>query len=289
MLRTLLFAIMGIAVVGFLGVIWIGRHQTAPVAAPPQQAALPPPPPVTVAMLAAARDIQPGSFLQLDDLVPITIVLAAVQPGAERDDPATRRAITGALVLHPIPHLAPIAAADLLLPGAHGFLASILKPGMRAYTIERADMVTDAGLISPGDRLDIILTQTTPAAVALGRQVSAQTVLTSIRVLAVDQQLFLGPPPGGKSGAPGPSLASMTVEVTPAGAERLAVAVRLGRLAFSLRPARTDAAATATTGPVRTTWAGDVMSSLNKSSDPSGPAVTMHVFEGAGANKDYQY
>lgn len=292
MLRAILFAIMGIGVVGFVGVTWRAAHRTAPIVAPAQHVAAPaPPPPVLVAVLAAARDIKAGSLLQPDDLIPVSVAIAAVPNDQERDDPATRRAIGGALVLRAIPHLAFINRADLLLPGDHGFLASLLKPGTRAVTIDRSDMVTDAGLISPGDRIDVILTQTSSGDTSLGRRVSAETVLTSVRVLAIDQQLLAGPPPAGK---PAQALTAMTVEVTPAGAERLAVAVRLGKLAFSLRSADGEsgsrsAAGARPAGPVRTTWAGDVMSSLNKPTDPNGPAVTMHVFDGAGAGKDYQY
>jgi pilus assembly protein CpaB len=95
-----------------------------------------------------------------------------------------------------------------------------------------------SGLISPGDLVDVILTQEfqradTPA----GRRVVAETVLTEVRVIAVDQQIAQGAPvatPLPTNGAPRVA-STVTLQVTPEQAQRVAVAERLGRLSLSVR------------------------------------------------------
>ena len=49
-------------------------------------------------------------------------------------------------------------------PGDHGFLAAVLAAGMRAVTVGVDATTGAAGLIWPGDRVDLILTQTIQAA-----------------------------------------------------------------------------------------------------------------------------
>ena len=59
-----------------------------------------------------------------------------------------------------------------------------------------------AGLIWPGDLVDVILTQEfDPAQVTPAKRVLSETVLTGIRVIAVDQDIVQGGPPTGTSGA----------------------------------------------------------------------------------------
>ena len=68
---------------------------------------------------------------------------------------------------------------------AAGFMAAILTPGMRAVSITIATDSGAGGFILPNDRVDVILTrkfnQTEPP------HVVSQTILSDVRVLAVDQ------------------------------------------------------------------------------------------------------
>ena len=64
---------------------------------------------------------------------------------------------------------------------------------MRAVTVAVDATTGAAGLIWPGDRVDLILTQTIQeATLPLGRRVAAETVLSDVRVIAIDQQLVQG-------------------------------------------------------------------------------------------------
>lgn len=285
-LRVLLFCLMGIGLVGFGGFTWRAMHQPAPVVQ--TQTAVARPPPVMVNILVAAHDLRPGTFLRPDDLSITAYGQDAVPPDAERDTATTRAALIGALVSRAVIHDAPISKADLLLSGDHGFLAAILAPGMRAFTIERDQVVADAGLIWPGDRLDLILTQQAGSASQPGRQIVGETVLTNLRVLAIDQQLVqVATPAEGKT----PAISTITVEVSPVDAERLAVALRLGKIAFAVRPALSEPSPAVASGrSVQATgsiWAGDVMHSLNQGMAQSPAAI--HVFDGSGSDKEFHF
>jgi len=124
----------------------------------------------------------------------------------------------------------PIVRSQIVKPGDRGFLAAVLKPGHRAYTIKISAASAIAGLIFPGDRIDLILTQKISK-----RQQVSETILSNMRILAIDQSLNdqSNKPRIGKTA---------TFEVTPKQAEILAVASSLGKLSLSLRSlARTDA------------------------------------------------
>ncbi len=88
-----------------------------------------------------------------------------------------------------------------------------------------------AGLIWPGDRVDIILTQDldkeTEAYHTMG-----ETVLVNIRVIAIDQEIVQGAP--ADNAAAGKLVRTVTLEVDPAQAEKIAVAAHIGKLTLSI-------------------------------------------------------
>lgn len=134
----------------------------------------------------------------------------------------------GQVVRHSIIADEPVTNARLVGPGEQGFVAAVLKPGMRAITVPINLTSGVAGFIFPGDFVDLILTHDIKDAAGKGRQVS-ETVLSNVRILAVDQRLS---DIGGQ-----PSLGqTVTVEVTPKVVEKIAVIRKLGQLSLSLRP-----------------------------------------------------
>lgn len=292
-LRLLLFGLMGIGLAGFGAFGWRALHQP-PASSPQVVAAAPKVVPVMLSLLTAAHDLSPGSFLRPDDLSTASIAQDAAPPNARRDTPSARAQLIGALIRRPIPHASVLNPDDLLLSGEHGFLAAILTPGMRAFTISHDQVVSDAGLIWPGDRIDLILTQQMPATLPLDRQISAETVLTDLRVLAIDRQLMQLQATDEKGSGTNPAAgAAVTVEVSSADAERLAVALRLGKVAFAVRSAirgmvdkAPDQSPLIVPAPRSTTWSGTVMHSLVGLQPPPVPSV--HVFEGE-ADKEYKF
>ena len=131
---------------------------------------------------------------------------------------------------------------------------------MRAVSVAVDAVSGAAGLIWPGDRVDLVLTQTVdnstqPAA----RRISGETMLTGLRVIAVDQQLMQG-----TVAAEGTErqVRTVTLEVTSPQAERIAVGARLGRLSLAVHASRADEAQDASPPRPRVTWAGDVSSAF---------------------------
>ncbi len=261
------------------------------------------PPPVMVRLLVAGRDLSPGTFLRPEDLSTVTMAADVVPSGAEIDMVAVRSRLVGALVRRPILHEAPLDLGDLLLAGDHGFLAAVLQPGMRAFTISPDQIVSNAGLIWPGDHLDLILTQQMPSGMPLAREVAAETILSNLRVLAIDRQLVVSEPADKRSTGndeTSPAATAVTVEVSITDAERLAVALRLGKVALALCASLPSPPALAplqgigaqTAGmekPSKSTtiWAGGVMHALARIQPPAA-TTSMHVFSGDG-EKEYKF
>ena len=86
--------------------------------------------------------------------------------------------------------------------------------------------------------MDVILTQEFQRGdTSVGRRIVAETVLTSIRVIAVDQQIAQGAPASTSMPVVGTArvASTVTLQVTPEQSERVAVAERLGRLVLTVR------------------------------------------------------
>ena len=123
---------------------------------------------------------------------------------------------------------------DLMRPTDHGFMAR-WSPGMRAVTINVDAASGSSGLIWPGDRVDLILTQmNTDPNLSVGRRVSAHTVLSNVRVVAIDSQLVSAPNRNAPASLDAQNR-TVTLEVDEEQAQRVAVGMRLGRLSVSVR------------------------------------------------------
>ena len=111
-------------------------------------------------MLVAAHALRAGSLIKPEDFAAQDTVArrypARRQPGhpAKPRQP-DRRAWSAAS----LGEGQPILPADVVHPGDHGFLAAVLAPDMRAVTVAVDAVSGTAGLIWPGDRVDLILTQ----------------------------------------------------------------------------------------------------------------------------------
>lgn len=246
------------------------RGQPAPVA---EAVAAPAPPPPMVRVLTAARALPSGALLNEQHIE--IVEMAAAPEGALLATPAAQAEFRGALVRRFVPPGAFLTREDLLHPGERGFLAAVLQPNRRAIGIG-VDAVTGAGgLVAPGDLVDLVLVQNFDAAEApVARRVTAETVLSRLRVIAIDQQIQQG---GQTANAVGQARVARTVtlEVTPEQAEVVAVAEQLGRLALTVRPALDEPQEVRAAMPV---FGGDVSTALGSSAVPT-PA-RMRVIQG---------
>lgn len=119
-----------------------------------------------------------------------------------------------------------------LLKADRGFMSVILTPGMRASAVEVKAVSTAGGFILPNDHVDIILTRAAPKGVNADPYVS-ETILTNIRILAVDQQVA-----DNKESASMLAKDTVTLELTPRQSEILAQSQQLGVLSLALRALR---------------------------------------------------
>jgi pilus assembly protein CpaB len=279
--RTALFVLMLLGLAGFGAVAWINLHPAGPADNAPA-------PTDKIALLIAARPLRAGTLLKPDDLSTELRAPGDVPSGARIDSTAARRDLFGAMIRRNLTQGEAILAADALNPGDRGFLAAVLGAGMRAVTVG-VDVVSGlSGLVWPGDRVDLILTQSQEGAdIPPSRRISGETVLHDVRVLAIDRQLIQG----ATSESPESQVArTVTLEVTPNDAERVVVAGRLGHLSLTVVPvAQTNVHGEPDPQqpgkPI--TWGGDVSSALRGGSSSDGS--TVHLFQGPTDSKEIHF
>ncbi|HYF06137.1 MAG TPA: Flp pilus assembly protein CpaB [Acetobacteraceae bacterium] len=232
-----------------------------------------PAPPARVRILVAARPLPAGTLLKDEDFA-IREVATEMRPdGAFDTSLEARGELRGALLRRYLDPTEPVLRGDVLRPRDRGFLAAVLRPGMRAVSIGVDHVTGTAGLIWPGDQVDLILSQELGDA-PVSRRVSGETVLQDVRVIAVDQQIAQGP--GGAEAAVGRVARTVTLEVTPDQAERVVVAIALGRLALAVRAMAPTEDVEGERAP--TTFAGDVSPALQRSA--VSPGQRMRVIQG---------
>ena len=141
--------------------------------------------------------------------------------------------LLGTVVRFPVTAGEPVTQGSLVKPGDRGFLAAALGPGMRAVTVPVSDKTGVAGFVFPGDRVDLVLTQTVTTEGASGDLKTSETILRNLRVLATDQSTTQEKTEQGNTVVK--QFRTVTIEVTPKIAEKVSVAQTLGTLSLSLR------------------------------------------------------
>ena len=225
-------------------------------------------------ILISAEPIQAGTLLKDADLKEREVAAGDVTAADLVADDNNRAEVRGAMLRHYLDAGQPIRRADILRPRDRGFLATVLAPGTRAISIG-VDATTGAsGLISPGDLVDIILTQEfARGETTAGRRVVAETVLSRVRVIAVDQQIAQGAPTpsvGQSAGASNRIASNVSLQVTPDQAAKIVVAGHLGRLTLTVRSIDGDQTADGTS-----TEAAKV---ADRGVKPVTPAATPSIF-----------
>jgi pilus assembly protein CpaB len=140
----------------------------------------------------------------------------------------------------------PLIATKLVNRSDPNFLAGALPKGLRMITIRTNETDGLAGLVFPGDRVDVLLTHevretqwSRPPAARAGSALQreqivknlTETLLTNVRVLAVDQRSSGGVDKDGKTPIP----RTVSLMVAPSDAQRLRLAEKTGELTLALR------------------------------------------------------
>jgi pilus assembly protein CpaB len=199
----------------------------------------PPPQPVvspsidTVEILVAKIDIQLGQAISAQDMQWQLWPTQAASPvfirRADRRDAIEQ--LTGAIARSPFVAGEPLRDSKLIKANGSGYMAAVLDKGMRAVSTEISPETGAGGFILPNDRVDVILSRRDREAEKAGATEThtSETILSNIRVLAIDQML------GEKDGQKVVIGKTTTLELTPRQAEMLALSRQLGTLSLALR------------------------------------------------------
>jgi pilus assembly protein CpaB len=198
--------------------------------APPPAPVKPTPQVATVDVLVAKGDIPMGTVVSAQDMQWQTWPVAAAAPVFIRraDKPNAIDQFAGSIARAPFVGGEPMRESKLIKANGSGFMAAILPPGMRAISTDITPETGAGGFILPNDHVDVILTRR-EADKATGESHTSETILTNVRVLAIDQTVEE------KNGQRVVVGKTATLELAPHQAETLALARQLGTLSLALR------------------------------------------------------
>lgn len=186
----------------------------------------------TVDVLVAASDIGLGQTLKPGDMQWQAWPATAAASGNfihKQDRPAAESQLSGYVARSPFVAGEPIRDSKLVNPKGAGVMAAILPPGTRAIATQISPESGAGGFILPNDRVDVILTRKETGRTSAEEKYVSETVLSDVRVLAVDQMLEE------KNGQKVVIGKTATLELTAGQAETLAYAQRTGTVSLALR------------------------------------------------------
>jgi pilus assembly protein CpaB len=234
--------------------------------------------PATVGYFVAAHPLPKGTLARDEDFTVRTVSADAVPAGAILETADSKIGLPGSLVRRFVEAGGPVTLQDILRPRDRGFLASVLAPDSRAISIKVDEESGVSGLIRPGDRVDVVLTQVFEKADPARRALS-ETVLRNVRVIAIDQDISQGGHP--VSAAVGKVAQTVSLELTQEQVKKITVAKQLGTLSLVVRAA-VDEWDKADTGA---TSSCDVSPELARQNAITGQTTTVVVYSGGDAKQ----
>src|ERR1700691_3269587 len=174
-----------------------------------------------VDVVVAANDIQVGARIEEHDVRLVKYPAASLPAGT----PTKRSQVLGRGVILPIARGEFILPSKLAPENAGAGLPSLIPPGMRAVSVRVNEVVSVAGFVTPGTRVDVLLTGTPGA----GGEQETTTVLQNVAVLASGHTL--------ERTATGEAQTTdvITLLVSPDDAQRLTLASSEGHIQLALR------------------------------------------------------
>ena len=247
-LISLFFAIVLAGGTAFLARAWLAAERSKELAeAAPMALATP-----AKSVLVARTEIRRGQILRPDEMVWQTWPEGGLDKTyVVMGGPRTPESFAGWVAKNPIVGGEPISEAKIIAPGNRGFLAAVLRPGMRAISVPVTITSGISGFIFPGDQVDLLLTYSVPATESRDKDKkqtydhkAAETLLRDIRVIAIDQRL---------ESKPGEAVVAHTAtfEVPAKQTEVILLASEIGKVTLILRPLVPAPAEQATTEPSR--------------------------------------
>jgi pilus assembly protein CpaB len=260
LMRRLVFLVLA-AVISVGTVIGVRSWMQSQLAAREQPAAAPAVAEIakpTLMVLVAKADLPAGQFVRPEHLRWQPWPEDGVAESYVVEGKGHLEDFVGAVVRSGLTVGEPIADGRVVRPGDRGFMAAVLTPGYRAVSVTVTPSSGLSGFAFPGDHVDVILTVTIQPEGKDGQKDgperrASETVLTNIRVLAVDQ----------RTDDQKREIAvakTATLEVSPKEAEIIAVAGEMGKLSLSLRSLAQDGDTIAVAAGNSHTWDADAAS-----------------------------
>lgn len=207
-----------------------GQQAPAPVAAPAAQEVK------TASIFVAAQAIPIGTT--------VTQEMLAIQPWPEnllldsfsRADKGANE-VVGKVARSPFQAQEPIILSKLANRNDPNFLAGALPKGMRVISIKTNETEGVSGFVFPGDRVDVLYThevsKLTEDEGRSKKETVSETLLSNVKVLAVDQRAGGANPTDSNGKLLIPH--SVSLMVSPTDAQRVRLADRMGTLTLVLR------------------------------------------------------
>lgn len=228
-IRRMLFLLIALIASGstiVIGRMWLQSQRPAPVAEAAPEATVP-------MVLVAKGKVPTGSFLRPENLRWERWPENGIAPSYITDNKRKIEDYVGAVVRVGLSDGEPITDARVVKPGESGFLSAVLEPGNRAITVNLTPSSGLAGLVFPGDRVDLVASfkiefEAKQDGVNHLPRYASETVESNLKVLAVDQRVD-------DQNKEIVVAKTATLEVTPKQAEVIAIVGEIGKFSLSLR------------------------------------------------------
>jgi pilus assembly protein CpaB len=183
-----------------------------------------PPQQKTTRVVAALTDVKLGSVLRDIDLSTTDIVGTVPNGAILKKEDAIGRGVISDLYQGE-----PVLENRLAAKGSGGGLAATIRPGMRALAVKVDDVVGVAGFVTPGMRVDVLISGNPPGPANVAEGTKVRTLLQNIAVLSAGTDIQKD-----AEGKP-QQVQVVNLLVTPAQAELLSLASNQTHIQLVLR------------------------------------------------------
>jgi pilus assembly protein CpaB len=136
-------------------------------------------PVATTKVVAAATDLKLGALLNANDLTTVEIAGTLPKGALLKAENAIGRGVVSEIYQGE-----PILESRLAAPGSGGGLAATIPQGMRACAVKVDEVVGVAGFVTPGMRVDVLISGTPPGGAVGNEGTVTKTILQNIQVLS---------------------------------------------------------------------------------------------------------
>lgn len=133
----------------------------------------------TTSVVAAAADIKVGTILKASDLTTISLQGSLPNGVILKPEDAVGRGVLSELYAGE-----PLMSSRLAAPGSGGGLAATIPHGMRAAAVKVNEVVGLAGFVTPGMRVDVLISGNPPGVPNNTQGTLTKTLLQNIQVLS---------------------------------------------------------------------------------------------------------